>query len=125
MLGLACRVFQVYTAYFLQQNRLDKPPWVGIGTGGRTATEEVTMVEEKRPARYVQSPSYRVHVHAIDATSSSANRFFLGRGLGGVHLPRPAGDELLEALPGRLRRPPLAVDLDAVHLVGLDEAPII
>ena len=69
-------------------------------------------------------PSYRVHVHAIDATSS-ANRFFLGLGLGGVHLSRPAGDELLEPLPGRLRRPPLAVDLDAVDLVGLDEAPII
>ena len=68
--------------------------------------------------------SYRVHVHAIDATSS-ANRFFLGLGLGGVHLARPAGDELLEPLPCRLRRPPLAVDLDAVDLVGLDEAPII
>ena len=83
------------------------------------------MVEEKRPARYVQSPSYRVHVHAIDATSSSANRFFLGRGLGGVHLPRSTRHQLLEPLPGRLRRPPLAVDLDAVDLVGLDEAPII
>ena len=96
---------------------------MSVGTG-RIATEEVTMVEEKRPARYVQSPSYRVHVHAIDATSS-ANRFFLGRGLGGVHLSRSAGDELLEPLPGRLGRPPLAVDLDAVDLVGLDEAPII
>ena len=74
-------------------------------------------------------PSYvtellETHVHAIDATSS-ANRFFLGLGLGGVHLARPAGDELLEPLPGRLGRPPLAVDLDAVDLVGLDEAPII
>ena len=65
-------------------------------------------------------------VHAIDATSlSNANRFFLGLGLGGVHLSRPAGDELLEPLPGRLGRPPLAVDLHPIHLVGLDEAPII
>ena len=56
-------------------------------------------------------------MHAIDATSTRANRFFLGLGLGGVHLARPAGDEHLEPLPGRLRRPPLAVYLDAVHLV--------